>query len=1125
MRIIKKLLLTFMPVAAVTALANDDVNQAEKRIAGFNFPENMAINVWADTTLTQNPGFFYFDTHGRMFINEIYRIYNGVGDVRAFSKEATFADILIETLDDRTKMYHQFPTEFEKELTTKASDLIRLVQDTDQDGKADKSQVFADGFNHHLDGLAAGVIERDGKVYSANIPHVWILEDNDNNGIADKQTSMQKGFGTRVSFLGHDMHGFAWGPDGRLYWSLGDRGYHFTSKEGVEFHKPNFGAVFRSQPDGSNIEVFYHGLRNAQELAFDEYGNLFTADNDGDRGDFERFNHLIEGGDSGWHAGNQTTMSFGKRLELRSSKYTGGNSTQSSWLVNDMSLPRNDNQPAYMLPGIAKFLRGPSGITYNPSNYLGDEWRHTFFITHYTGSPANSYISTLKLAQNGASFLATNQKEFSKGANASDVDFGPDGRLYMAEFNFGGWGSSNQGAIFAINNKNLADELKQQHASYTPLLINDYHDKSITELITLLSIDHQHIRQRAQFEIAKRGKAGYKAFDQLAHDKSQPLFARIHSIWGLSQLVFNDTIKREKLSALLPLLQDNNPQVRIQTTRVLGDHAAPFAAQTLINALDDQHPQVVMYAALGLGKLNQAAAINSVINKLEQNNDQDLWLRHALTMTLKGTDKKHWLKYKNHPDKAVRMGILLALRLLEDADVAYFLKDKEITLVNEAIVAIEDKNIISARPQVAALLDAERIANTDVQAYMHFRIINANFNEGRAEDAKRLLDYISHQGLSDKLASEALAAIEGWHDLNPIDTITGLPSTANASRANIKPLVLNYLPKILARVKGQSLVQAMRIAGKENFDIAEQTLIDIASAKTADEARIQALALLTKRLQSGIVPIVQSLLDDQSTAIKTEALKIIASYDQPLAVSTIVDFLQDDRTELNKIALAHLALDNGHLVTDEINQLLIQNLTALAAEKHKVAIALELIAVAEKSNHPKVKALLAEHKAKLETKDIVAQFANSLEGGDAKEGKKIVLDKAAVQCTRCHKVGANGSKVGPELTHIAYQHSATYLLEALVDPSAKIAPGYGTYTITMKNGENITGIFFGETETTLTLGKNVDKQITYQKSDIANIEKAVSGMPPMNYLLTAEEIRDVIAFLLTLNSKPVVKGH
>ena len=73
-------------------------------------------------------------------------------------------------------------------------------------------------------------------------------------------------------------------PDGKLYFSCGDRGFPVETERGPIAH-PHTGAVLRCNLDGSELEVYHTGLRNPQELVFDEHGNLFTGENNSDGGD------------------------------------------------------------------------------------------------------------------------------------------------------------------------------------------------------------------------------------------------------------------------------------------------------------------------------------------------------------------------------------------------------------------------------------------------------------------------------------------------------------------------------------------------------------------------------------------------------------------------------------------------------------------------------------------------------------------------------------------------------------------------------------------------------------------------------------------------------------------------
>jgi len=152
------------------------------------------------------------------------------------------------------------------------SERVKLIWDSTGSGKADKATVFADGFNRAEDGIAAGVLARK-EVFTSPVSRTCICSRIPRNANqADVKESLATGFGIHVQFIGHDLHGLRIGPDGKLYMSIGDRGLNITTKEGRKLFYPDTGCVLRCDRDGSNLEVVHSGLRNPQELAFDDYG-------------------------------------------------------------------------------------------------------------------------------------------------------------------------------------------------------------------------------------------------------------------------------------------------------------------------------------------------------------------------------------------------------------------------------------------------------------------------------------------------------------------------------------------------------------------------------------------------------------------------------------------------------------------------------------------------------------------------------------------------------------------------------------------------------------------------------------------------------------------------------------
>lgn len=292
---------------------------------------------------------------------------------------------------------------------------MRLLEDGDGDGRADRATVFAAGFNGLLDGHAAGVLARDDDVFLACIPALWRLRDADGDGVADERTPLHVGFGVREGLRGHDLHGLVLGPDGRLYFSLGDRGFHLPGPDGP-LTDPETGAVFRCEPDGSGLEVVATGLRNPQGLAFDDAGNLFTVDNNGDFGDRARLVQVVPGGDSGW------------RMTFFDLPDRGPFGREGLW-----HLP-HEGQPAWIVPPLAHLADGPAGLDFYPGTGLPPHFAGRFLLADFCWSPATSSIRSFRLRPAGAAFAAVDEEQTFRHVLATDVKFGPDGAVWVANW-------------------------------------------------------------------------------------------------------------------------------------------------------------------------------------------------------------------------------------------------------------------------------------------------------------------------------------------------------------------------------------------------------------------------------------------------------------------------------------------------------------------------------------------------------------------------------------------------------------------------------------------------------------------------------------------------------------------
>ena len=183
----------------------------------------------------------------------------------------------------------------------------------------------------------------------------------------------------------------------------------------------------------------------------------------------------------------------------------------------------------------------------------------------------------------------------------------------------------------------------------------------------------------------------------------------------------------------------------------------------------------------------------------------------------------------------------------------------------------------------------------------------------------------------------------------------------------------------------------------------------------------------------------------------------------------------------------------------------------------KLSLELQLDVLEAAGQRPSLKPLVTRYNDGLDRKGLLAPFRETLAGGNAAAGRKIFIERADVSCVRCHKIGNDGGDVGPNLAGIGQRQVREYLLESLVAPNAKIAPGFEGVTLTMKNGTLHAGSVKQETNDELVLNSPEEGVLTLRKSDIIDRQRGLSGMPEgLGQTLSKRDLRDLIEFLTTL---------
>lgn len=1030
----------------------------------LNDGDQRTVSTWAGKGLMNSPVSICFDPQGNLYVAESDRAGTAVNDTRNLGHlNAVEEDLRFKSIEDRRAQIHKWIAQgaFPADYFTKTEDRVRILRDTDGDGVADWSGVFAGAFNDELDGIGAGVLWHDGSLYYTCIPNLWKLTPGKDPHVAASRDSLSKGYGVRWCFYGHDLHGVIEGPDGRLYFSMGDRGYNVTTKEGEAIVGPDRGGVFRCWPDGSGLELFYQGLRNPQDLAFDDLGEMFTGDNNCDSGDLARVVYIVEGGDSGW------------RQDVQSLPSRGPWNREAIWkTLKDVSGP---SRPAWTLPPVEYMGAGPSGILFNPGTGEGASLDRHFFLVDFYGSGAT--VHSFRCEQDGAFYKVADHGDFYKGLTITDIAWGYDGRFYMSDWG-GGWNPNPNGVVLAIKNERVHADASEAAAirEVGGLFKEGFANRGDDELVALLAHRDQRVRLAAQFEVAKRGESEIARLTQASTHATSPMLQRIHAIWALGQIARSEP---DAAANLMYLLNDPDAEIRAQATRTLGDVAGPTskaAAPRYLELLKDASPRVRKYAAFALGRIREASAVRPLLDLLAANDNKDLMIRHAASYALSRIARAdEMIGTSASMNAATRLAVVVALRRMEHDGVTAFLHDADPAVAIEAARAIYDNRSKPGMPELAAMLDGPLPTALAIEPLLR-RAIEANVHLGEDACIERLAKFAARSDIAPEWRELALDRVAVWDKPLKREGVWGnWADYPGRSKEAQKKAIRASIESILAAAgpAKELKAKAERLKVLHTLDASADALVqELGDAGKSEAYRLALLERLAGESPAGLASVCEALLVGGTGAgerLRQKSAETLAKIDPARAVTQLRAMLASTTVGDRQLAVRLLATLNDPAA----NGAFVSLVRELRRGKTNGAIALELYEAAMKQPKDSEPRTIAELVGKAPTRPDGYTTTLLADGGNEARGSELFLHHASAECVRCHMVDDLGGTAGPNLTQVASRLSPALLVESMVEPAKVVAPGFGN----------------------------------------------VTAMPVMSQFLSPREVRDVVAYLKTLRGR------
>lgn len=1035
-------LLRIVPATATDPQQADDASPGDSSATTPEFvpqqlvvPEGFSVEVAAAPPLVQHPTFATFDDRGRLFVCE-----NAGVNLTA------------------------------KELEEQRPNSIRLLVDSDGDGRFDRSTVFADQMTFPMGGAW-----HDGALYVASPPNIWRLRDTTGDGVADERTVIVGQFGYTGNAA--SIHGCFFGPDGRLYWCDGYHGHEFRDADGNVTSSREGSYIFSCMPDGSDVRRYCGGgMDNPVEVDFTGTGELL---------------------------GTVNILYTRPRVDALVHWMDGGAYPHRERVLSEIKVTGDVLGPAHRFGHVAV-----SGMARYRGGSLNPAWRNNLFVTFFNSGK----VVRLEMAREGSTYTAV-QREFlscdNREFHPTDVAEDADGSLLVVDT--GGWFYRGcptsqharpdiRGAIYRVRRTGT----RVDPAAWRRDI--DWPRQSAAQLVKLFDDGRYRVRDRAIAEAAGRGRAVVPELTRaLDHNQSRQ---RRNAIWALTRIRGNTSSNAAQQAAIRRALADADDEVRLTACRSLATWPDATAVEPLQKILAEDTAPLRREAATALGMTGDTHSVPALLAALNHPGN-DRTLEHAIIYALIRLNVPAAVRAgleSESPD--IRRGALIALDQMDAGDMVpqdvvrqISSSDRELQQTAAEIfsrhaewsahaAAVIEELTSGGKQGIESGAVTRRLIGRFAAEPAVAQLIGRRLAEKQTAGPMRLLLIDALAGSRNiPLHDSWVAPLQVMLDADDPATIRRALAVVEATRTH---RFHNRLAKLAADTSLPTLlrVQALQLQSEQRGTLPEQAfdlLLHLVKHGGPGESLQAAQQLAASSLNSEQLIALAGTLPNAGPSQLRELLRPFQRSTAPAVATAFLDAMQNARG-LNTLAPHEFSdvikryprdlLPHANRLLDRIRQ----------AEAEKIKRLDTLLP------------LLAE--------------------GDPARGERLFFSEKT-KCATCHRVRNRGGKIGPDLTQIGGNRGGRDLLESIVFPSATIVRDYEPWSVLTADGRILSGLITRESADSVIIQQQTGEPVSIARDDIEEmVPSTVSIMPNgLEKALSESELADIIAWLQSLRTR------